>query len=280
MKDLEKNIRTLNLNDESKHVIEEYELIPLVEVPEVKGEKVVVEKKSKDKKYVPETQHTLRSRMVMVPEAIYKCSGIKVLGKRIKSLLFTTDVSIISNSNANAVIAVYPFTPQLSITRAIMDCSSVPVFVGVGGGLTTGARSEAIALQAELMGAHGVVVNAPMSNSMVTSLSNSLDIPVIVTVVSEDDDYLGKIKAGAQVLNISGGPKTSELVRIVRSKIGDKFPIIATGGPNEESILETIEAGANAITYTPPSSAEIFADIMNDYREGKKHWFLNNKLIY
>lgn len=280
MKDLQKNIRTLNLNDESKHVIEEYDLIPLVEVPEVNGEKVSVEKHKKDKKYIPETEHTLRSRMVMVPECIYKCSGIKILGKRIKSLLFTTDVSIVSNSNANAVMAVYPFTPQLSITKAIMDCSSVPVFVGVGGGLTTGARSEAIALQAELMGAHGVVVNAPMSNSMVTNLATALDIPVIVTVVSEDDDYLGKIKAGAQVLNVSGGPKTAELVRIIRSKIGYKFPIIATGGPNDERILETIEAGANAITYTPPSSAEIFGDIMKDYRKDKKNWFLSCKLIY
>lgn len=271
-KELQKTIRTINLDDESRHLIEEYDLIPLVEVPEVNDAQIeTVEKSKKGKKFIPETEHTLRSRMVLVPEAIYKCSGIKILGRRIKSLLFTTDVSIISNSNANAVMAVYPFTPQLSITKAIMDCSSVPVFVGVGGGLTTGARSEAIALQAELMGAHGVVVNAPMPKSMVTNLSTALDIPVIVTVVSEDDDYVGKIKAGAQILNVSGGAKTAQLVRKIRKKIGEHFPIIATGGPNDESILETIEAGANAITYTPPSSAEIFADIMDDYRHGKKH---------
>lgn len=274
MKDLEKNIRTLNLSDESSHMIEEYGLIPLVEVPEVHGDRINIDENSdklpKDKKFVPETEHTLRSRMVLVPEAIYKCSGIKILGKRIKSLLFTTDVSIICNSNANAVMAVYPFTPQLSITKAILDCSSVPVFVGVGGGQTTGIRSQAIALQAELMGAHGVVVNAPMASDMVEKLASTLDIPVVVTVGSEDDDYLGKIKAGAQILNVSGGPKTAEIVRTIRSKIGYEFPIIATGGPNEKSILETIEAGANAITYTPPSSAEIFADIMVDYRKDKK----------
>lgn len=280
MKDKNMNIRTINLDDTSSHMIEEYDYVPIVEVAEIKDKKTDEDKGKKEKKFIPQTEHTLRSRLVLVPEIIYKCSGINVLGKRIKSLLFTTDVSIISNSNANAVMAVYPFTPQLSITRAIMDCSSVPVFVGVGGGLTTGARSEAIALQAELMGAHGVVVNAPMSNSMVTNLATALDIPVIVTVVSEEDDFVGKIKAGAQILNVSGGPKTAELVRMIRKKIGDRYPIIATGGPTHESILETIEAGANAITYTPPTSAEIFADVMKDYRQGKKHWFLATKLIY
>ena len=39
-----------------------------------------------------------------------------------------------------------------------------------------------------------------------------------------------------------------------------------TGGPNEKTILETIRAGANAITYSPPSNGELFADIMQKYR--------------
>ena len=53
-------------------------------------------------------------------------------------------------------------------------------------------------------------------------------------------------------------------------KIREKFPnvpIIATGGPTRESILATIESGENCISYTPPSTAEIFADIMQGYRE-------------
>ena len=45
-----------------------------------------------------------------------------------------------------------------------------------------------------------------------------------------------------------------------------ELPIIATGGPTEESILATIRAGANAITYTPPSSASLFAKTMADNR--------------
>ena len=53
-------------------------------------------------------------------------------------------------------------------------------------------------------------------------------------------------------------------------KIREKFPtvpMIATGGPTEQSILETIEAGANAISYAPPSTKELFRVIMNGYRE-------------
>ncbi len=218
-------------------------------------------------KYIPEVKSQLRSRIIEVPPVIYKASGIKILGTRIKSLLFSTDVAIIKNTNANSIIAVYPFTPQLSITQAILEVAPVPVFVGVGGGLTTGKRSVDIALQAELMGAYGVVVNAPTANDVILKMKERIDIPIIATVVSECDDYKGKVLSGASILNISGGPKTASLVRKIREEFGKELPIIATGGPTEESILETIEAGANAITYTPPTSAEIFAGVMDKYRK-------------
>ena len=80
---------------------------------------------------------------------------------------------------------------------------------------------------------------------------NRIDIPIIATVVTEYDDYKGKLDAGARILNISGGAKTPELVRKIREEFGKELPIIATGGPTDVSILKTIEAGANAITYTP-----------------------------
>ena len=31
-------------------------------------------------------------------------------------------------------------------------------------------------------------------------------------------------------------------------------------------LCETIEAGANAITFTPPTSASIMCDLMDEYR--------------
>ena len=90
------------------------------------------------KKYVPTYEGTLRKHALTVPHCISKCSGIRVFGRRIKSLVFSTDVAIIKNINADAIIAVYPFTPQAGITQAIIGASDVPVFVGVGGGLTNG----------------------------------------------------------------------------------------------------------------------------------------------
>ncbi|MBC8587261.1 hydrolase [Paratissierella segnis] len=222
-------------------------------------------------KYIPEIKSQLRSRSIEVPPAIYKASGIKVLGTRIKSLLFSTDVAIIKNTNAGSIIAVYPFTPQLSITQAILEVAAVPVFVGVGGGLTTGHRSIQIALQAELMGAYGVVVNAPTKNEVIREMKDKIDIPIIATVASLDDDYDGKLEAGVSILNISGGANTANIVRQIRNQYGRELPIIATGGPREETILETIEAGANAITYTPPTSGEIFATIMTKYRNGEPY---------
>ncbi|WP_077074841.1 hydrolase [Aedoeadaptatus urinae] len=218
-------------------------------------------------KYVPEIESSLRKKPVLMPNAIYNASGIRIQGTRIKSLIFSTDIAVIRNSNAQAVFAVYPFTPQLAIVQSIIQGSSIPVFAGVGGGTTSGPRSVSIALECELLGAYGVVVNAPMKNEVIRDMYEVLDIPIIATVVSKHDDFVGKINAGARILNISGGRKTAELVAYVRSIIGNEFPIIATGGANEESIHATAEAGANAITYTPPSSSELFKTMMEDYRE-------------
>ena len=139
---------------------------------------------------------TLRKFALRVPEVIYQCSGIMIFGKRIKSLVFSTDLSIIKNVNADAIIAVYPFTPQPIITQALL--------------------------------------------------------------------------LAADIFNVSAAAETPAVVRRIREQHPD-VPIIATGGPTDESILETIKAGANAITWTPPSNGEIFRDIMAAYRENKPH---------
>lgn len=217
-------------------------------------------------KNVPEIKGVLRSHMIELPTIIREASGIRIFGKRLKSFVFTTDVAIIRNTNADAVIAVYPFTPQPVITQALVLAADVPVFCGVGGGITTGKRVVNLALDAEFKGAMGVVVNNPTPNDVITSLRDTIDIPIIVTVVSSSEDIQGRIEAGATILNVSGARKTAEIVRSIRSRYPN-FPIIATGGPTDESIRETIEAGANAITYTPPAPADILNGIMNNYRE-------------
>lgn len=219
----------------------------------------------KENKFIPQIKGTLRDHVVEVPSIIRECSGIKIFGKRIKSLLFSTDVALIRNTNADAIIAVYPFTPQPLITQALVMAADVPVFCGVGGGITQGKKVINLALDAEFKGAMGVVVNAPTSNEVVKKIRETIDIPVIVTVVSEDEDITKRVEAGTTIFNVSGGKNTAKIVKNIRNKYPE-FPIVATGGPTDETIMETIQAGANAITFTPPTSASIMGELMDDYR--------------
>lgn len=214
---------------------------------------------------IPEIEGNLRRHMIRVPKVIDEVSGIRIFGKLIKSLVFTTDVAIIRNCNANAVIAVYPFTPQPIITHSIISCSDVPVFCGVGGGTTTGKRVVNLAEDAEFQGAVGVVVNAPTPNETIQYLRQKIEIPIVITVVSEKTDIKTRLDSGATIINVSGATKTAEIVARIRDTHPD-VPIIATGGPTDESIMKTIEAGANAITYTPPTNGEIFKQMMHKYR--------------
>ncbi|MGL5330162.1 MAG: hydrolase [Peptostreptococcaceae bacterium] len=221
---------------------------------------------NKQVKYIPEITSNLRSTRVLVPEVISEASGIKIFDKIIKSFIFTTDVAIIQNTNADAIIAVYPFTPQPTITQAIMSVANKPVLCGVGGGITHGTRSANIALHAEFQGAIGAILNSPAPDETIRFVKDSIDIPVVVTVVSQYTDVQSKIDAGADIINVSGGAETSNIIKKIR-ETHPKIPIIATGGSSDESILETIKAGANAITYAPPTSAQLFKSRMKEYRE-------------
>lgn len=228
-------------------------------------------------KQIPELTHELKANIVKVPGIIRReASGIIIFGKKIQSLLFTTDIAIIKNTNADAIIAVYPFTPHPTITQAIMTVADIPVLCGVGGGLTQGLRSVNVALHAEFQGALAVVLNAPSKDDNIKMIKETIAIPVVITVVSEYTNILDRINAGADIVNVSGGSRTVEIVRKIRKEFPD-LPIIATGGNTNESIHATIEAGANAITYTPPSNGELFKHKMELYREqeNEKH---NNQI--
>ena len=219
------------------------------------------------KKVAPKINTQLRSHTILVPECIREATGIVINGKRIKSLLFSTDVAVISNCNADAVIAVFPFTPTMQITNSIIDVAQTPVFAGVGGGTTAGPRVREIALDAELHGATAVVLNAPTKTEFIQQLSDYVDIPVVLSIVSLDENLEERmLYTGAKIVNVSGGKNTAAIVKELR-KISPDFPIIATGGPTVETIKEVIEAGANAVTYTPPSNGDIFKEMMEEYRQ-------------
>ena len=214
----------------------------------------------------PHVKTKLRSHhIVTMPDEIYAASGIVIMGRRIKSLIFSTDIAIIRNCNADAVLAVYPFTPQQIIADAIVSTSSLPVFCGVGGGTTTGARVVMLAKDAEAFGAMAVVVNAPTTNDVIAQIADIIDIPIVVTVLDENTDIDARLEAGATIFNVSAAARTPEVVRILRERYPD-LPIIATGGPSQESIRETVAAGANAISFTPPTAEELFHGLMTRYR--------------
>ena len=216
--------------------------------------------------HIPSVMSDLRQDIVQMPEVIKECSGIRIYGRRIRSILFTTDVSIIANHNADAILAVYPFTPIPAIIKSIMIVASVPVLAGVGGGLTTGVRSANMSLLSESEGAYAVVVNGPTTVETIEEINKVIDIPIIYTVVSDKSDIKSRIEAGIDILNVSCGVETPKVVEKIRKEYPD-FPIMATGGPTEESIRQVIAAGANAITYTAPSNGELFKGKMEKSRK-------------
>lgn len=225
-----------------------------------------------EKSFVPEVSSLLRQDIVKVPAIIRKASGILVFGKKIKSVLFSTDIAVIHNTNADAVIAVYPFTPHPAITKSIIESANIPVFSGVGGGLTQGERSVYMSMFAEAQGSLGVVLNAPTPLETIEAVCKVVDIPVISTVTSIYTEIDEKLAAGVKMINISAGKDTAKTVRHFRENYPE-LPIIATGGPTEDSIAETIEAGANAITYTPPTNGQLFSKKMIKYREVEKEQY-------
>lgn len=218
--------------------------------------------------YIPEVRGHLKKNIIKLPDAISMASGVKINGRILRSFIFTTDVATIRNNNADAVIAIYPFVPQPIITQAIVSVADVPVFCGIGSGAGAGGikRVVNLAKHAEYQGAQGVVVSANISNEAVAETASAIDIPVILTVISENTDFKARLEAGVSILNVSGAANTPAIIRKIRSEY-PYVPIIATGGPSDETIRQTIEAGANAITYTPPTSGILSAEKISKSRE-------------
>ena len=175
------------------------------------------------------------------------------------------------------MIAVYPFTPHPAITKGIIEAADIPVFSGVGGGLTQGMRSAYMSLFAEAQGSMGVVLNGPTPIETIKMVDEAIDIPIISTVTSIHTPIDEKLAAGVDMINISAGKDTAATVRYFRGKYPE-LPIIATGGPTESSIHETIIAGANAITYTPLVTVNYSAKMKNIVNKKKQP--MKNKTLW
>lgn len=220
---------------------------------------------SKYNKERPEYRSHYRAELVHVPDSIRRSSGIIINSRRYKSFLFSSDVATIMYSDADAILAVYPYSPHPAIIKALSTASPVPLVAGVGGGVTQGKRSAEIARFADAFGCLAVVLNAAVDPYTVRMVNDSVDIPIVYSVISRHQQIDQHIEAGVSILNISGGKATAEITRIFRERYPN-IPIIATGGKTDEQILATIEAGANAISYTPKTTQQVFQENMEKYR--------------
>ena len=170
----------------------------------------------------------LTSPNARVPEIITQRSRrLTVKGHTLKSFAYTTDAVIIRNTNANAILAVYPFTGEPVITQALLTVAQMPLFVGVGGGTTTGPRVAELAMVAEMQGAAGVVINAPAPAETIETTMSMVDIPVIATVTEDDEITECKILAGAAIINVAAGARTAQVVASIRAH-HPEIPILAS----------------------------------------------------
>lgn len=200
-----------------------------------------------------------------VPSVIQQAPGIMFQGRLVKSLVFSTDLAIICHCDADAVLAVYPFMCQPAITQALVAASQRPVINGVGGSITQGERCVTLALHSEMQGVAGVVVNAGIPVDTVHDLAAHVNVPVVVTVYRADDQARAQIEAGVDMVNVAAGRATAAVVAQLHEQY-PQLPIIATGGPTDASILETLQAGASAISWTPPTAQELERKVMERVR--------------
>lgn len=207
-----------------------------------------------------------RHACLELPEAVDLAPGIKIFGRMVRSLVFSTDIAIIRNCNADAVLAVYPFTCQPAISQALVESTERPVFAGVAGTVTAGPRAVILAVESELQGVSAVVVNAATTDTTIKAISQATDIPVVLTITCLDEYVPRQIEAGARIVNVTAGRDTPELVAELRALYPD-LPIIGTGGKTNESMLATIGAGADAVSWTPPSMQELEREAMAHNRE-------------
>lgn len=224
----------------------------LADVTEIQAEPKVIE-------------GAFRRAELPLPREVRKAPGIKLYNHLVRSFVFSTDLVVIRNCDADAVLAVYPFTCQPAITQALLTVSERPVVTGVAGATTTGVRSVLLAAQSEMQGASGVAVNIATKPVVIRNIARSVDIPVVLTVSELTSRTQLQIAAGARIINISAGRETPRVVEAAR-RAYLHMPIIASGGGTPESIMSTINAGADAVSWTPPSLQEIERQAMRTNR--------------
>ncbi|MCO7724852.1 hypothetical protein [Myroides odoratimimus] len=197
---------------------------------------------------------------------IESCKGLVLNNLKVKSILFSTDIALIENNDADAILAVYPFAPSQNIIKTLIEFSKKPVICGIGGGITQGDFAITMAKKAEALGAAAVIVNQPFKNEDIAEVKKHINIPIISSVSTLNFDFKSRIEAGVSCFNVTGGADTLKIVDYIKTTYPD-IAIISTGGKTNKSLQNIAQKKVNAIILTPPSNGELFRSIMDGYRE-------------
>lgn len=204
-----------------------------------------------------------------IPECIKESPGIMLGDTRIKSILLSTDLSFIQNLSADAIMIVNPFDKSNELDRVIIKFARSPVICDIGGGLLGEERSIRLATGAFKAGASAVVLTKPTPPEIVARIRDEIDGPLVYTVMFDAEDIKALDQAGVDIFNISTGEFTAETVATVRELVPESV-IMANGGPYDSTIKATIEMGAKAIVFNPPTATEMLRSIFDDYRKNNR----------
>ncbi len=200
------------------------------------------------------------------PEIINeRCPGIKLGGKLVKSIIFSTDLAIIENTHCDAVLAVYPFAPSVKVMESLIRFTDKPVICGVGGGVTKGNFSLQVALEAEKLGAAAIIVNQPFPNNDLRKLAQKVKIPIISSASNININFAARLENGADIIHITGGKENHTIIEKLKSEFPYQ-PFICTGGKSLADIKNAVNSGAKAVVLSPPATADLFRTLMDNYR--------------
>lgn len=201
-----------------------------------------------------------------IPEAIEESSGLQVGDNLIRSILLTTDLSFIQSLNADSIMAVHPFEKSAQLDKVIVDFSNRPVFCDIGGGLLYERKTVEAAKKSFNAGAAAVVISKPTPAEVISNIRSEIDGPIIYTVMFDAESIPELSSAGVDIFNVATGEHTAETVSYISSLVPE-MPIMASGGPHDSTIRETIRSGANAIVFNPPTATEILRSFFDEYRD-------------
>lgn len=204
-----------------------------------------------------------------IPKAINDSPGLTFGGKKVRSILLSTDLAYLQNLDTDALMVLHPFEPSEELNHIILGFTKKPVLCNIGGGFRDRYRASAIAKAAEKSGAEGVVITKPTSHEVVQKLRKNIDTKLIYTVIYPEENISSLVDAGVDIFNVSTGEDTALTVGKIRKSFSD-VPLMASGGPFESTIFETIKMGADAIVYNPPTATEILRTIFDDFRREKR----------